>query len=183
MADLRMPAVNSIIISGNLTKDPTYRKTTNGTPVANFPIACSRKFKDSTGSWREDVCYVGVVAWYKLAESCYENLLKGNAVIIEGELQSKSWKLDNGYYKNLVEIKAKRIQFLNRKTHTVLEDENEYSGDGYRIFPDYKPDAHPLAARSRLPGGGDSEVLDDPPGTDDSSGFTNRHNDKNNLEL
>jgi len=115
MSDFKMPDVNYVIMAGNLTKDPVMRTTTNGTPVANFTIACNRKFRDNTGQWREDVCYIGVVAWYKLAETCYENLKKGNAVIIDGELQSRSLKTENGHFRNIVEIKARRIQFLSKK--------------------------------------------------------------------
>jgi single-strand DNA-binding protein len=131
MIDLRMPEVNSVIIAGNLIKDPTFRSTTTGTPVANFTIASNRKFKDSTGQIKEDVCFIGVVAWYKLAESCYENLKKGSAVLVEGELQSRSWKTEDGFNRNIVEIKARRIQFLNKREVTaalpmVEEEEVEH---------------------------------------------------------
>lgn len=130
MADLRMPDVNSVIIVGNLIKDPTFRSTTTGVPVANFTIASNRKFKDNSGQIKEDVCFIGVVAWYKLAESCYENLRKGSAVLVEGELQSRSWKSEDGFNRSVVEIKARRIQFLNyRDTHaeeaTVCDHEQE----------------------------------------------------------
>ena len=116
MVELKMPDINTVIVAGNLTCNPSFRKTTNGTPVANFYIASNRKFKDNTGQWRENVCYVGVVAWYKLAESCYENLKRGSAVIVDGELQSRSWRNNDGTSRNVVEIKARRIQFLNRKS-------------------------------------------------------------------
>ena len=92
MADLKMPEVNYVIVSGNLTKDPVFRQTTNSTPVVNFSIASNRKYKDSSNQWQEDVCYVGVVAWNKLAESCKERLRKGSAVLVDGELQSRNWK-------------------------------------------------------------------------------------------
>jgi single-strand DNA-binding protein len=115
MHELRMPDINNILIAGNLTRDPSFRHTTNGTPVANFGIASNRRFKDNNGQWRENVCYVGVVAWYKLAENCAENLKKGSAVVIEGELQSRSLRTDDGRNRNIVEIKARRIQFLNKK--------------------------------------------------------------------
>ncbi len=115
MSEIRMPDINNVTIAGNLTRDPTFRKTTNGTPVTNFWIASNRKFKDNNGQWRENVCYVGVVAWYKLAETCAENLQRGNAVIVEGELQSRSVRFENGRKRNIVEIKARRIQFLNKK--------------------------------------------------------------------
>jgi len=115
MADLRMPDINSVMIVGNLIKDPVFRQTTNGTPVANFTIASNRKYKDSSGLVKEDVCFIGIVAWYKLAESCYENLKKGSAILVEGELQSRNWKTEDGFNRNVVEIKARRIQFLNRR--------------------------------------------------------------------
>ncbi len=125
MADLKMPELNNVVIAGNLTKDPVFRQTTNGTPVVNFSIASNRKYRDSSNQWQEDVCYVGIVAWNKLAESCRERLKKGNAVLIDGELQSRSWKTDDGYNRNVVEIKARRIQFLNKKGHlTEVVPEN-----------------------------------------------------------
>jgi len=122
MAEIRMPDVNSMIIAGNLTRDPTFRKTTNGTPVTNFWIASSRKFKDNAGQWRENVCYVGVVAWYKLAETCAESLHKGAAVMVEGELQSRSLRSEDGRNRNIVEIKASRVQFLNKREDAILDE-------------------------------------------------------------
>jgi len=122
MFDLRMPDLNTVVIAGNLTRDPTFRKTTNGTPVTNFWIASNRRFKDNNGQWRENVCYVGVVAWYKLAENCAENLHKGSTVIVEGELQSRSFRTEDGRNRNVVEIKARRVQFLNKKEETAEEE-------------------------------------------------------------
>lgn len=114
MADLKMPEINSVVIAGNLTKDPTVRETTNHTPVVNFHIAVNRRYKDSSNQWQEDVCYVGVVAWNKLAESCKNRLQRGSAVLIDGELQSRTFKTDENKSRTIVEIKAKRIQFLNK---------------------------------------------------------------------
>ena len=114
MADLKMPELNSVIVAGNLTKDPVFRETSNNTPVVNFHVAANRRYKDSSNQWQEDVCYVGVVAWNKLADSCKERLKKGSAVLIDGELQSRTFKTEDGKNRTIVEIKAKRIQFLNK---------------------------------------------------------------------
>ena len=121
MADLKMPELNTVMIAGNLTKDPIFRHTTNRTPVVNFCIAANRKYRDANNQWQEEVCYVGVVAWNKLAESCMNRLKKGSAVLIDGELQSHSFKTDDGYSRSVVEIKARRIQFLNRKGMSTAE--------------------------------------------------------------
>lgn len=114
MADLKMPELNNVIVAGNLTKDPIFRETSNKTPVSNFHIAANRRYKDSANQWQEDVCYVGVVAWNKLADSCKDRLRKGSAVLVDGELQSRTFKTDDGKNRTIVEIKAKRIQFLNK---------------------------------------------------------------------
>ena len=115
MADLKMPEINYVIVSGNLTKDPVSRQTSNQTPVVNFSLASNRRYKDSSNQWQEDVCYVGIVAWNRLAESCRDRLKKGSAVLVDGELQSRSWKTDEGHNRSIVEIKARRIQFLNKR--------------------------------------------------------------------
>lgn len=149
MADLKMPDINNVIIVGNLIKDPVIRQTTNGTPVANFTIASNRKFKDNFGQWKEDVCFVGIVAWYKLAESCAENLRKGSAVLVEGELQSRQWRTEDGHYRNVVEIKARRIQFLNKREMILSDIES-----GERFEP--AGEEGELAART--PGERDEEL-------------------------
>ena len=127
MACLKMPEVNNVLIAGNLTKDPVIRKTSNGIPVINFYIASNRKYRDASNHWAEDVCYVGVVAWSRLAESCLNKLKKGSAVLVDGELQSRTWHTEDGQARTVVEIKAHRIQFLNKQevSHEgALEDDH-----------------------------------------------------------
>lgn len=125
MAEFKMPELNSVIIAGNLTKDPIFRQTTNGTPVVNFSIASNRRFRDKNDEWKEDVCYVGIVAWNRLAESCRDKLKKGNAVLVDGELQSRTFKTDDGNNRTIVEIKARRIQFLNKRMSNGMDDDDD----------------------------------------------------------
>lgn len=66
---------------------------------------------------KEDVCFVGVVAWDNLAISCRDNLLKGSSVLVTGELQSRKIFSDDGTSRNIVEVKAKKIQFLDSHKH------------------------------------------------------------------
>lgn len=123
----RLPCLNKVVIVGNLTKDPELRKTANSsTPVSNFRIASSRRFRDSAGQSKEEVCYVGVVAWNRLADACYDYLRKGSSVMIEGELQSRNWENDDGSKRSMVEIRAHKIQFLDRQEQ---QPEEEYNDD------------------------------------------------------
>jgi len=125
MAEFKMPELNAVVIAGNLTKDPVFRQTTNGTPVVNFSIASNRRFRDKNDEWKEDVCYVGVVAWNRLAESCRDKLRKGNAVLVDGELQSRTFKTEDGSNRTVVEIKARRIQFLNKRGSSGVDYPDE----------------------------------------------------------
>jgi single-strand DNA-binding protein len=148
MPELKMPEINYVMVAGNLVRDPIYRHTSTETPVVNFTIASNRKYKDSGNNWQEDVCYVGIVAWNQLAESCKARLKKGSAVLVDGELQSRSWKSEEGHNRSIVEIKARRIQFLNKRgkgAELVVDDtdvvevftdetENDYTEDSFDKF-------------------------------------------------
>ena len=89
MSELKMPEINSVVVAGNLTKDPVFRTTSNGTPVVNFYIAVNRRYKNKNNEWKEDVCYVGIVAWNKLAESC--NLLNISLQRLELKTVQFTW--------------------------------------------------------------------------------------------
>jgi single-strand DNA-binding protein len=115
MTEFRLPVLNRVFIAGNLTRDPELRYTASGVPVANFRIASNRWFRTQDGERREDVCYINVVAWQRLAELVGERLHKGSAVLVEGELQSRSWDTEDGTRRTVVEIRAYRVQFLNRQ--------------------------------------------------------------------
>ena len=49
--DLRMPDLNMILLAGNLTNDPKYSETKNGTPVVNFYMASNKRFKKTSALW------------------------------------------------------------------------------------------------------------------------------------
>ncbi len=114
MADIRLPTLNRIFLSGNLTRDPELRYTPSGIPVTTFRLASNRRYRAQNGDWREEVCYVNVVAWQRLAELCSERLHKGSGVLVDGELQTKSRESETGQRRTVVELRARQIQFLSR---------------------------------------------------------------------
>jgi single-strand DNA-binding protein len=125
MANTKLPSLNKVIIVGNLVKDPELRYTSGGVPVVNFKIASNKKYKDNLGMYKEDVCYVGVVAWQDLAQSCSDFLRKGSAVLVEGELRSRMKENEDGRKHTYVEIKAFQVQFLNKRGESApLEEDN-----------------------------------------------------------
>ena len=125
MPELKMPDINHVLIAGKLTNEPVFRKTANGSSVTSFHLASNRKYRDNSGVWRENSCYVGVVAWNKLAESTLKIVKNGSAVMVEGEMQSRSWRNEDGTARNIVEIRARRIQLLDKKNMSAVDIESQ----------------------------------------------------------
>ncbi len=109
-----MASLNKVFLIGNLTRDPELRYTPQGTAVANVGLAISRKFRDKNQEWKEDVCFITVVVWDKQAEACNQYLRKGSPVFVEGGLQFRSWEDKTGQKRNVIEVRAERVQFLNK---------------------------------------------------------------------
>lgn len=107
-----MASLNKVFLIGNLTKDPELRYTPQGTAVVNLRMATNRRFRDKNGEFKDEACFLTVVAWDKQAETCNQYLSKGKPIFVEGRLQSRSWEDNSGQKRNVLEIRAERIQFL-----------------------------------------------------------------------
>jgi single-strand DNA-binding protein len=108
-----MANFNKVLLMGNLTKDPELRYTPQGTAVVNLRLAVNRRYRDRNQEMKEDVCFVTVVVWDRQAESCNQFLHKGSPVFVEGRLQSRSWEDNAGQKRNVLEVRAERVQFLS----------------------------------------------------------------------
>src|ERR1700688_1735253 len=86
-----MASFNKVILLGNLTRDPEVRSTPKGGAVYDLGIAVNRVYTTEGGEKREEVTYVDVVLWARLAEIAGEYLKKGRPIFIEGRLQLDTW--------------------------------------------------------------------------------------------
>jgi single-strand DNA-binding protein len=110
-----MASLNKVFLIGNLTRDPEIRYTPSGAAVANLGLAVSRKFRDKNQELREEVCFLTVVVWSKMAESCSQYLKKGSPLFVEGRLTLRSWDdAASGKKRSVIEVRAERVQFLGR---------------------------------------------------------------------
>ena len=102
------------MLIGNLTRDPELRYIPSGSAVASFTLAMNRVYKLQTGEKKEEVSFVKVVVWGRMAETCGEYLKKGSPVFVEGRLQSRSWDGPDGQKRSALEVIAMAVQFLGR---------------------------------------------------------------------
>ena len=90
-----MNSLNSILLEGNLTKDPQLSKTPKGTPVCTFSVASNRYYKQDDEGVNE-VSFFDVEVWSRLAETCGEHLTKGRGVRVVGRLKQDRWEDPEG---------------------------------------------------------------------------------------
>src|SRR3954465_14457413 len=91
-----MSNFNKVILMGNLTRDPQLRYLANQTAVADFAVACNRRWKGPNGEDKEEVTFVDVTAWGKQAEVINQYFQKGKPIFIEGRLKFDSWEDKQG---------------------------------------------------------------------------------------
>ena len=102
--------LNKVIIIGNLTRDPELRAIPSGAQVTGLGVATNRVWKDRDGNKQEAVEFHNVSVFGRQAETCAQYLKKGQSVLVEGRLQTRSWEAD-GVKKYKTEIIAERVQF------------------------------------------------------------------------
>lgn len=100
------------MLIGNLTRDPNLRYTPNNTPVCSFGLATNRDWVTEGGEKQDRVEYHNVVAWSKLAEICGQLLHKGDKVYVDGRLQTRDWKGDDGQTRRTTEIVIENMILL-----------------------------------------------------------------------
>jgi single-strand DNA-binding protein len=110
---------------GRLTRDPELRFTTKGAAVCRFDLAVNRRYKDTTGEWKDDTSFIPVVVWREAAQRCGERLKKGSPVYVEGRLKSKTWETKEGQKRSGIEVESLRVQFLEKMGESAASEESE----------------------------------------------------------
>ncbi|MDF2568792.1 MAG: ssbA [Sporomusa sp.] len=127
--------MNRVILVGRLAQDPEVRYTQSGKAVASFTLAVNRF---GSGQGQNNADFVPVVAWEKLAETCGNNLTKGQRVLVEGRLQIRSYEANDGQKRRIAEVVAQSIEFLERKQASSSSDAGniDVNSFGKDVFPD-----------------------------------------------
>ena len=111
-----MASFNKVILLGNLTRDPEVRYTPKGSAVCDLGLAVNRVYTLDSGEKREEVTYVDVVLWARLAEIAGEYLKKGRPVFIEGRLQLDTWDdKQSGQKRSKLRVIGETMQLLGSR--------------------------------------------------------------------
>jgi single-strand DNA-binding protein len=111
-----MASINSVVLVGNLTRDPELRHTPSGMAVCSLRLAVNTRRKDqATGEWTEKPNYFDITVWGQQGENCAQYLAKGRQVGVQGRLEWREWDAQDGTKRQAVEVIADSVQFLGSR--------------------------------------------------------------------
>ena len=101
-----MANVNLVVLLGHLGHDLEHRSTANGTPVVNFRMATTQRWKDEAGEKQERTEWHRVEVFGKTAQVVRDYLTKGRSVYIEGQIRYEEWTDKDGNKRNTTRIRV-----------------------------------------------------------------------------
>ncbi len=132
--------LNKVQIIGRLGKDPEIRYTQSGSPVCSLSVATDESYTGQDGNKVDRVEWHKISCFQRQAENCANFLKKGSLVYVEGSLATRKYQDQQGQDRYVTEIKAQRVQFLDRK------GDNQGGADQTQGAPRQQP-----AARGNAP--------------------------------
>ena len=121
---------NKVILIGNLTADPELKMTQTGIPVTSFSIAVGRRYAKETEEVKAD--FLNIVCWRKSAEFVAKYFNKGKKILIEGQLQTRSYTANDGSKRYVTEVVAENVSFVESAGSGASRDRSEgtyYGGE------------------------------------------------------
>jgi single-strand DNA-binding protein len=147
--------INTVVITGNLTKDPELRSTPGGTSVCKLRVAVNSRRKDQSGEWVDKPNYFDVTVWGAQGENCANYLSKGRPVAVEGRLDWREWEAQDGSKRQAVEIIANSVQFLGSRS----DNSSGGGGNGFQPESDVPADTSDFEGAGVSSGGGSDDDI------------------------
>jgi single-strand DNA-binding protein len=119
-----MNNLNSILIEGNMVRDPEYRTTPKGTPVCNFSLASNRFYRQDNG-YEKEVSFFNVETWAKLADTCNNMGRKGRGIRVVGRRKQDRWTGNDGKSHSRITIVAEHVEFRPEFKKEAAEKPND----------------------------------------------------------
>ena len=125
---------NTVVLVGNVTRDPELRFTPAGQATASFGLAVNRRWQNrQTSEWEEATSFFDVVCWREMAENVSESLVKGARVIVTGRLEQRSWENPDGDKRTKIEVIADELgPSLRWATAQIVKNERRGPGSDAR---------------------------------------------------
>ena len=127
--------INTVTISGNLTKDAEVMQTQGGTPLLRFVVAVNERKRNASGDWEEHPNYVGCIKFGDSCEWWAQRLKKGQHVTVHGRLRYSSWERDGS--------KRSRLELLIEGIDAYVQGQPKQQQQPAYRAPAPQQDAYP----------------------------------------
>ena len=121
-----MQDINTVAITGNLTRDPELKKFDDGGAVCKIRVANNGRKKEGD-QWVDAPNYFDVVIWGRQGEATAEYCSKGRKVAVTGKLRWREWESQDGSKRQSVEIHADTVAFIGSQKD---QDQSQGQQDG-----------------------------------------------------
>lgn len=111
--------MNKVVLMGRLVKEPEVRYTQTGKVAASFTLAIDRPFTSQNGQREAD--FIPCVIWGKSAELMGNTVSKGQRVLVEGRIQVRSYKDNQGNNRYVTEVVCDGFEYIERKQNTMQQ--------------------------------------------------------------
>lgn len=96
--------VNTVQLIGHLGRDPELRETQSGRSLLNASLATTDVYYNQEGEKVQDTQWHRLIAWGKIAENMDKLLNKGQHVLVQGHLNTRSYEDKEGVTKYITEV-------------------------------------------------------------------------------
>lgn len=126
--------MNTIILSGRLTRKPELRSTKSLKYVCNFTIAVNRQY---TSNGERETDFIECQVWNKTAENLCKYQDKGNLILVSGNIRTDSYDDEKGNKRNKTYVAVENIEYLSSKKqedNSIREVEKNNPDQAYMEF-------------------------------------------------
>jgi single-strand DNA-binding protein len=109
-------SLNKVLLIGHLGADPESRFTTSGTAVTTINLATNESWRSGDGEIKEKTEWHRCVLFGKQAETATEYMKKGQLVLVDGRLQTRSWDDKDGVKRYTTEVICDSFTMLGRRS-------------------------------------------------------------------
>ena len=119
---------NKVVLVGNLTRDVEVRYTQGGAAIGKVGIATSHKWKSQTGEQKEEVMFIDLTFFGRVAEIANQYLHKGSKVLIDGRLVLEQWTAQDGSKRSKHSVTVETMKMLDNKGDNLGQQGGGYGG-------------------------------------------------------
>lgn len=107
-------SINSVNLSGNLSKDAELRNTQSGMAIAQFSVAVNERVKQGE-QWVDRANWIDCTMFGTRAEKIAPYLTKGTKVSVQGKLRQSKWQDNEGNNRSKIEVIVDEIEFMSAR--------------------------------------------------------------------